>query len=83
MSLVDHAETFDAFMGDVADAIEHGDDPSFALDDHGITNPTERQTLEKTIAALQQLHAEGRNHIWAYYTRNLYAPLPSLGTRST
>ena len=75
VSLVDRAETFDAFMGDVADAIEHGDDPSFALDDQQITDPTERQTLENTIAALQQLHAEGRNHIWAYYTRNLVRPV--------
>ena len=73
--LVDDAETFDAFMGDVAEAIEHGDDPSFALDDQQITDPTERQTLENTIAALQQLHAEGRNHIWAYYTRNLVRPV--------
>ena len=62
-------------MGDVAEAIEHGDDPSFALDDQQITDPTERQTLESTIAALQQLHAEGRNHIWAYYTRNLVRPV--------
>ena len=75
MSLVDHAETFDAFMGAVADAIEHGDDPSYALNDYGITNPAERKTLEQTIAAMQQLHAEGRNHIWAYYTRNLVRPV--------
>ena len=75
VSLVERAETFDALMGDVADAIENGDDPAFALDDHGITDPAERQTLEKTIAAMQQLHAEGRNHIWAYYTRNLVRPV--------
>ena len=75
MRLVDDAETFDAFMGDVADAIEHGDDPAFALDDHGITDPAERRTLQETIAAMQRLHAEGRNHIWAYYTRNLVRPV--------
>ena len=75
VSLVDRAEDFDALMGDVAEAIEHGADPSFALDDQQITDPTERQTLENTIAALQQLHAEGRNHIWAYYTRNLVRPV--------
>ena len=37
--------------------------------------PGERQTLEKTIAAMEQLHSEGRNHIWAYYTRNLVRPV--------
>ena len=75
VSLVERAEDFDALMGDVADAIENGDDPSFALDDQHITDPAERQTLEQTIAAMQQLHAEGRNHIWAYYTRNLVRPV--------
>ena len=75
VSLVDRAETFDALMGDVADAIENGDDPSFALNDYGITDPAERQTLGKTIAAMQQLHAEGSDHIWAYYTRNLVRPV--------
>ena len=46
-----------------------------ALDDNQITDPGERQTLEETIAAMQRLHAEGRNHIWAYYTRNLVRPV--------
>ncbi len=73
--LVERAETFDALMGDVAEAIERGEDPYLALDDHGITDPAERQTLEKTIASLQMLHNEGRNHIWAYYTRNLVRPV--------
>ena len=75
VSLVEQAETFDALMGDIAESIERGNDPSLALNDHDITDPTERQTLEKTIASMQQLHSEGRNHIWAYYTRNLVRPV--------
>ena len=75
VSLVEDAETFDALMSDIALAIEKGEDPSFALDDHHITDPSERQTLEKTIAAMERLHSEGRNHIWAYYTRNLVRPV--------
>ena len=75
VSLVERAETFDALMGDVAEAIETGDDPALALDDNHITDPGERQTLEKTIAAMQRLHSDGRNHIWAYYTRNLVRPV--------
>ena len=75
VSLVERAETFDALMGDIAEAIERGDDPHLALDDHAITDPDERQTLESTIATMQQLHSEGRNHIWAYYTRNLVRPV--------
>ena len=75
ISLVERAETFDALMGDVAEAIENGDDPYLALDDHGITDAGERKTLKMTIAAMQRLHNEGRNHIWAYYTRNLVRPV--------
>ncbi len=75
VSLVDRAETFDALMSDVAEAIEKGDDPTLALGDNRITDSGERQTLEQTIAAMQRLHAEGRNHIWAYYTRNLVRPV--------
>ena len=73
--LVDRAEDFDALMGDIAEYIESGEDPHLALDDHHITDLAERQPLEKTIAALQRLHNEGRDHIWAYYTRNLVRPV--------
>ena len=75
VSLVERAETFDALMGDIAEAIERGTDPLLALDDHAIAGPAERQSLEKTIASMQRLHSEGRNHIWAYYTRNLVRPV--------
>ncbi len=75
VSLVERTETFDALMSDIAEAIERGDDPNLALDDHQITESREQQTLRVTIAAMQQLHAEGRNHIWAYYTRNLVRPV--------
>ena len=75
VSLVERANDFDALMSDIGDAIEKGDDPDLALDDHHVIDPYERQTLEQTIAAMQRLHAEGRNHIWAYYTRNLVRPV--------
>ena len=75
VSLVDRADTFDSLMSQVAADIERGDDPLLALDDHGINDKHERQTLTQTIATLQRLHREGRNHIWAYYTRNLVRPV--------
>ena len=43
VSLVEQAETFDALMSDVAEAIEKGDDPTLALDDHRITESGELQ----------------------------------------
>ena len=75
VSLVDRADTFDSLMSQVAADIEAGYDPLIALDDHGITDVHERQTLADTIAILQRLHDEGRDHIWAYYTRNLVRPV--------
>ena len=73
-SLVNEAETFDALMGDVSAYIERGEDPMQALDDNHIRSE-ERHTLRDTIASLQELHAQGRDHIWAYYTRNMVRPV--------
>ena len=75
VSLVERAEDFDALMGDVAEAIERGDDPFIALDDNHITEPNERRVLEDTIGTMRDLHTQGRDHIWAYYTRNLVRPV--------
>ena len=46
VSLVERAETFDALMGDIAEAIENRQDPHFALDDHHVNEPGERHTLQ-------------------------------------
>ncbi|MYC05971.1 MAG: N-6 DNA methylase [Chloroflexi bacterium] len=75
VSLVERPETFDALMGDVAEYIESGEDPMLALDDHHINDKAERDALAATITTMQRLHAEGRNHIWAYYTRNMARPV--------
>ena len=75
ISLVAQADAFDSLMSQVAADIEAGDDPLLALDDHAITDPGDRATLAATIATLQRLHDDGRDHIWAYYTRNLVRPV--------
>ena len=74
ISLVERADEFDLLMGDIAGYIENGEDANIALDDHGIESP-EREQLEETIVTMRQLHDEGRNHTWAYYTRNLVRPV--------
>ena len=81
ISLVDRADTFDSLMSQVAADIEAGDDPLLALDDHGVSDANERNTLAGTIAVLQRLHDEGRNHIWAYYARNLVRPVALARTK--
>ena len=75
VSLVERAEDFDALMGDISAHIEQGDDPFFALDDNHINDPAERQTIGETIRTMQRLHDRGRDHIWAYYTRNMVRPV--------
>ena len=74
-SLVDRADDFDRLMNEIARAVEAGDDPALALGSHDLTPSDERAVMERTTAAMQRLHDEGRNHIWAYYTRNLVRPL--------
>ena len=75
VSLVERAEDFDALMGDVSAYIERGEDPFLALDDHHINDGHERTVIGDTIAAMQRLHDRGRDHIWAYYTRNMVRPV--------
>ena len=74
-ALVEQADNFDALMGDASQYIEHGEDPFVALDDHGVNDPQQRQTLTETLKKLQELHTQGRDHIWAYYSRNLVRPV--------
>ena len=74
-SLVERADAFDSLLSNVSQAIERGTDPLLALDDAGLTDKGERTTLKATIDTMQRLHAEGRDHIWAYYTRNLVRPV--------
>ena len=74
-ALVEQADWFDSLMLRVSEAIEQGYDPRTALDDAGIGSSYEREVLEATFARLLELHAEGRNHVWAYYTRNLVRPV--------
>ena len=75
VSLVERAEDFDALMGDISAQIEQGDDPFLALDDNHVNDPAERQTIGETIRTMQRLHDRGRDHIWAYYTRNMVRPV--------
>ncbi len=75
IALVNSAENFDQLMVDVADYIEIGQDPKLALQDINWLSDGELVTLSETIDKLTYLHIVGRDHIWAYYTRNLVRPI--------
>ena len=75
-ALVEQADWFDGLMTRLASAIETGEDPSLALHDTQMPESgTDREMLDRTVETLLELHAEERDHIWAYYTRNLVRPL--------
>ncbi len=75
LSLVQQSDWFDQTMLEISEAIENRDDPLHALDNQGITEDVpERGMLEQTVATMEALHAEGRDHIWSYYTRNMVRP---------
>ena len=74
-SLVQRPENFDSLMGQAAEAIERGENPDFVLDDHRLTDPAERGMIQSTLSQMRQLHHRGRDHIWAYYTRNMVRPV--------
>ena len=73
--LVARGDWFDELMLKAATDIAAGLDPTVTLNDAQIPQGDERDTLETTLRTLAELHAEGRNHIWAYYTRNLVRPV--------
>ena len=73
-SLIERPEVFDAAMERVAAQVGIGGDSRQALVDAGIPED-ERLALEPTLDLLNDLHAEGRDHIWSYYTRNVVRPL--------
>ena len=74
--LVDSGDQFDALLMRAATDIEAGVDPAHTLQETGIAETDyDYEMLLSTLRVLKRLHDEGRNHIWAYYTRNLVRPV--------
>ena len=75
LSLAQQTDKFDNLMMEISRAIERGDDTTRVLDNFGITDNSERAPMETTIANMQALHEDNRNHVWAYYLRNMARPM--------
>ena len=74
--LVEDPIEFDSLMTHIAEEIESGGNPLWALDSAGIdAEHPDRRMLERTANLLRELHEDGHNHIWAYYARNLVRPV--------
>ena len=75
LSLARQTEKFDQLMIELSGAIERNEDTGRVLDNHGVTADGEREPMETTIANIQALHRDNRNHVWAYYLRNMARPM--------
>ena len=74
LSLARDTEHFDSLMIEISRAIEKGDDTSLILDRLKDMDIGERQTMATTIATMKTLRDTNRNHVWAYYLRNMTRP---------
>ena len=74
MSLARQPDKFDLLMLDLANAIDRQADLERVLDHHQIAGGSERDTIRQTAKQMGKLHAADRNHIWAYYLRNMVRP---------
>lgn len=74
MSIARQSDKFDSLMLDLAGAIERDADTDRVLDRHLITDEKERELMRNTAESMRKLRAMGRNHVWAYYLRNMARP---------
>ena len=74
MSLAIRTEEFDRLMLRIADTVDRDRDALKVVEDFGITDTAEKDALHDVINLMQELHARGRNHVWAYYLRNMVRP---------
>jgi hypothetical protein len=74
LSLARDTERFDGLMLEISAAIEKGDETVRILNNYGVTGGPERETMQATIANMRALHDDKRNHVWAYYLRNMTRP---------
>ena len=63
----------DQIIAEMASAIDDGQDPDHAVRQHQMSDEC-RQSMKDVAALMKELHAAGRNHVWAYYIRNMIRP---------
>ena len=63
----------DQLISELAAAIDAGRDTEHVADTYEMSDES-RQSIKAVAAAMQALHAADRNHVWAYYIRNMIRP---------
>ncbi len=74
MSLARDSESFDRLMLDLAQAVVNDHDTDQVLDQHQVTDASARTSMQQTADQMRKLQAIDRNHVWAYYLRNMVRP---------
>ena len=63
----------DRLISELATAIDEGRDTEHITDTYEMSDAS-RQSIKTVATAMQELHAANRNHVWAYYIRNMIRP---------
>ena len=63
----------DRLISAMATAIDEGRDTEHVVDSYQMSNEC-RQSIKAVATAMEELHAADRNHVWAYYIRNMIRP---------
>ena len=63
----------DQLVSEMATAIDEGRNAEHVADAYEMSDAS-RQSIKAIAAAMQELHAADRNHVWAYYIRNMIRP---------
>ena len=74
ISLAKRTEEFDRLMLAVADEVKNDGDPIAVLAESCEATESEREVMRATVELMQELHHQGRDHVWAYYLRNMVRP---------
>ena len=74
IAIARNSERFDRLMLDLAEAIAQHSDTNTVLDAHKINDKANRDSMAQIADQMRQLQDIGRNHVWAYYLRNMVRP---------
>ena len=71
--LARHQADIDQLISELATAIDEGRDTEHVTDAYEMSDAS-RQSVQAVATAMKDLHAAERNHVWAYYIRNMIRP---------
>ena len=63
----------DQLISEMATAIDEGRNAEHVADSYQMSNEC-RQSMKAVATQMKELHAANRNHVWAYYIRNMIRP---------